>query len=111
VPGDTAANFKPKFVGGRVGRRRTRHHRFLVPLHSDYNFFGWRWTCTCEIASGVFGGEHPLDAGTFGSALALPCGDLRDETVAFADATVQALATQDPDLDLDHVEPAGVLGV
>jgi hypothetical protein len=30
--------------------------------------------------------------------------------VAFADASVEALAAQHADLDLDHVEPAGVFG-
>jgi hypothetical protein len=29
---------------------------------------------------------------------------------ALADATVEALATEDRELDLDHIEPAGVLG-
>src|SRR3954451_11237084 len=54
--------------------------------------------------------EHPLDAGLGRVALSLPGVDLGDKPLAFADASVQALAAQHADLDIDHVEPAGVLG-
>ena len=40
----------------------------------------------------------------------LPGLDLRDEPPPFANPAVQALAAQHADLDLHHVEPAGVLG-
>ena len=40
----------------------------------------------------------------------LPCSDLTDEAAGVVNASVQALAVEDADLDLDHVEPAGVLG-
>jgi hypothetical protein len=36
--------------------------------------------------------------------------DFGDEAFGVVDPAVQALAAQDTDLDLDHVEPAGVLG-
>src|SRR3954454_11114629 len=55
------------------------------------------------------GVEHPVDAGPRRIAGTYPGVDLGDELVAFADPPVQALAAQDADLDLDHVEPAGVL--
>ena len=47
--------------------------------------------------------------GASGVAAALPGGDLAFELQLAIDAAVEALAAQDADLDLDHVEPAGVL--
>ena len=38
-----------------------------------------------------------------------PGGDLGDELIALFDAPVETLAAQYANLDLDHVEPAGVL--
>src|SRR3546814_2682015 len=52
---------------------------------------------------------HPLDASAVSVALSLPGSDLAFELRAIVDAKVQALASQDTDLDLGHVEPAGVL--
>src|SRR3546814_11481559 len=52
---------------------------------------------------------HPLDASAGSVALSLPGSDLAFELRAIVDAKVQALASQDTDLDLGHVEPAGVL--
>src|SRR5215203_2219293 len=43
-------------------------------------------------------------------ALASPGGGLALKTPAVVDAAVQALAAQDPDFDLGHVQPAGMLG-
>jgi len=45
-----------------------------------------------------------------GISLAFPCGDLSLEDVAVVDAAIEALGSQDADLDLDHVEPGSVLG-
>ncbi len=45
-----------------------------------------------------------------GVALLLPGCDFGDDGVFVVDTTVEALAPQDADLDLDHVEPTGVLG-
>jgi hypothetical protein len=54
--------------------------------------------------------EHPFDACSCGVALSLPCADFGDEAVGVVDPAIQALAAQDPNLDFDHVQPAGVLG-
>ena len=40
----------------------------------------------------------------------LPGGDFADEALGVVDSTIQALAAEHSDLDLDHVEPTGVLG-
>jgi hypothetical protein len=57
-------------------------------------------------------GENPYFAYlAFADALlAFPSSDLGNETITIWDAPIQALAAQHADLDLDHVEPAGVLG-
>jgi hypothetical protein len=54
--------------------------------------------------------EHPFDAGSGGVSLALPCGDFADEALGAVDPAVEALAAQDADFDLDHIEPTSVLG-
>src|SRR5882672_11856749 len=54
-------------------------------------------------------GEHPFDASLIAVALNLPGLDLGFECLAVGDAAVEALAAQDADLDLDHVEPGGML--
>lgn len=56
------------------------------------------------------GCEHRFDTSAGGVALSFPDGDIADEMLWVVDSAVQALAAQDDDLDLDHVEPAGVLG-
>src|SRR5215207_7403325 len=63
-----------------------------------------------HLAAGFVGCEHPLDASAGRVSLPLPCADLAIEFLWMVDSTVEALAAQHPDLDLDHVEPAGVLG-
>ena len=40
----------------------------------------------------------------------LACGDFADEALGVVDSAIQALAAEHADLDLDHVEPAGMLG-
>jgi len=40
----------------------------------------------------------------------LPCGDFADEARGVVDSAIQTLAAEHPDLDLGHVEPAGMLG-
>src|SRR3954447_10006923 len=67
-----------------------------------------------RVSAGHFGAsalgcEHPGDAGAGGVALLFPGGNFGDEAVARADAAVEALAAQHADLDLNHVEPAGML--
>ena len=39
-----------------------------------------------------------------------PCGDFADEALWIVDSAIQALAAEHADLDLDHVEPTGMLG-
>src|SRR5215207_10782681 len=63
-----------------------------------------------HLAAGFVGCEHPLDASAGRVSLPLPCADLAIEFLWMVDSTIEALAAQHPDLDLDHVEPAGVLG-
>jgi amidohydrolase family protein len=40
----------------------------------------------------------------------LPCGDFADEALGVVDSAIQTLAAEYADLDLDHVEPTGMLG-
>jgi hypothetical protein len=47
--------------------------------------------------------------GPFGAA-SQPGPDLGFKAVATGDAAVKTLAAQEADLDLDHIEPIGVLG-
>src|SRR3990172_4072201 len=54
--------------------------------------------------------EHPFDLSAGAVALAFPRSHLRLESVTLADAPVQALLAQHAYLDVDHVQPAGVLG-
>ena len=42
--------------------------------------------------------------------MSFPCGDFAAEGLRVVDSAVEALAAEDADLDLDHVEPTGVLG-
>ena len=63
-----------------------------------------------HFGPGFFGCKHPFDSRASIVALAFPGGDLGDEFVTLFDPSVQTLAAQNTDLDLDHVEPAGVLG-
>ena len=42
--------------------------------------------------------------------MSFPCGDFADEALGVVDSTIQALAAKHADLDLDHVEPTGMLG-
>ena len=40
----------------------------------------------------------------------LPSGDFADEVFGVVDSAIQTLTAEHADLDLDHVEPAGMLG-
>src|SRR3954447_4130489 len=63
-----------------------------------------------HLGASLFGGEHPPHPSACRVARTLPGGDLALELFTLADALVQALAAQHPDLDLGHVEPARMLG-
>jgi hypothetical protein len=47
------------------------------------------------------GREHSVDAGAGGAVLGLPSCDLSGEQLAIADASADALAAEDADLDLN----------
>lgn len=92
-----------------------RHIRFihrtpLVPFHSGSDSFDHFRIGPTHLGSGLVGCEHPIDTSSGSVSLALPCGDLAGETFGIVDTSIQALAVEDADLDLDHVEPTGVLG-
>jgi hypothetical protein len=63
-----------------------------------------------HFGAGFVGREHPFDAGAGGISLTLPSGDFTAEPFCVVDSAIEALAAQHADLDLDHIEPAGVLG-
>ena len=54
--------------------------------------------------------EHPFDAGAGGISQSFPGGDFGFEALPGSDPAVEALAAEHADFDLDHVQPAGVLG-
>jgi hypothetical protein len=62
------------------------------------------------LGAGLVGCEYPFDAGTFDVSLLLPSGDFADEVFWVVDSAIQTLTAEHADLDLDHVEPAGMLG-
>src|SRR5271157_1773487 len=64
---------------------------------------------TRHFGSGLVGGEHPVDSSAALVSLRLPDVDLGNEPVAAFDAAIETLAFEHADLDLNHVEPAGVL--
>src|ERR1039457_3137437 len=88
----------------------------LVPLHSDYDSLvlgswtgGWFWVGAAHFGAGFLSCEHPFDASARGIALSFPGSDLGYEFLLGGDAPVEALTAQHADLDLDHVQPAGML--
>ena len=62
-----------------------------------------------HFGAGFSGCEAPGDLGAGGVSV-LPHAATRNETGIAFDAAVKALAGEDADLDLNHVEPTGVLG-
>jgi hypothetical protein len=62
------------------------------------------------LARAFFGCEHPFDTGADNVSLFFPCGDFTDEVFGIVCSTVQALTAEHADLDLNHVEPTGMLG-
>src|ERR1700738_1717247 len=63
-----------------------------------------------SCGAGFVGCEHPSDAGAGGVSVPFPGVDFAAEPVWVVDSAVEALAAQHADLDLDHVEPTGMLG-
>jgi hypothetical protein len=73
-----------------------------------------RWQAEHFLMHAHFGAcllscEHPFDAGLGGNAPLPPGGGLGGQVFATLDATIEALDSQHADLDLHHVQPAGVL--
>src|SRR5262252_4626431 len=56
------------------------------------------------------GVEHPFDPRFGLVALLYPGSDFRDQFLAVADASVETLTAKHADLELDHIQPARVLG-
>jgi hypothetical protein len=70
------------------------------------------WKCLGRLApfcAGLFRREHPFDAGAGSISLPFPSGDFATQSLGVVDPASEALAAQDADLDLNHVEPACVL--
>src|SRR3954468_23948693 len=64
-----------------------------------------------HFGASLFGREQPLNPRACRVARLLPSGDLTLELVTLADASIQALAAQPPDLDLGMFDQAACLGV
>ena len=83
----------------------------LVALHSDYDSF-WRGAGSGSHFARLVGCEHPFDAsGARFVSLSLPGCDFALEPIWVGDATIEALAAQDADLDLDQLSQLACLGV
>jgi hypothetical protein len=63
-----------------------------------------------DFSISVLAGELPFDGASLLVAVGLPGVDFALQEVYAGDSTIQALATEDADFDLCHVEPTGVLG-
>ena len=65
---------------------------------------------TSQLLICVLSSERPLDSSLLRVSRLLPGIDLAAQELPAVDAPVQALATEDADLDLRHVQPACMLG-
>jgi hypothetical protein len=63
-----------------------------------------------HFGAGFVDCEHPFDTGACGVSLSFPGADFGLEALASTNPTVEALAAEHANFDLDHVQPAGVLG-
>src|SRR5678815_2059002 len=71
---------------------------------------GWRRIDTPHLLPSAVDGKQPVDTSFRSVAPPLPCCDLGDEGCLVGDPAIEALLDHHADLDLDHVEPACVLG-
>lgn len=62
-----------------------------------------------KIAICILAGEHPINAASFGIALALPAIDFAPRGYPIHQSSPKALAIQDANFDLGHVQPARML--
>jgi hypothetical protein len=63
-----------------------------------------------QLAPRIFGRKAPFDLGAGGIARFFPLLDFSRERLFLSDAPVQALATQDAQLDFRHIQPTAMLG-
>ena len=71
------------------------------------------WYAGIELpkgAPGISDAEHPPNSGSGSISLFRPVRRFPPQGLLIGDSTVKALPAEHADLDLDHVEPAGVLG-
>ena len=79
----------------------------VVDLSSDVRL----WVQGFEFDSGVGGGESPVGSVTEDVAIGLPVGDGRVEFLGRCEAALtEALAGQDAQFHLGHIEPTAILG-
>jgi hypothetical protein len=62
-----------------------------------------------QLSIGVLSRERPFDGATLVVAGALPRGYFLPEDFAIGQSSVQALAREDANLNLGHVQPASVV--
>src|SRR3972149_9761713 len=63
-----------------------------------------------EFSICILAGERPINAASFGLALALPAMDFASRGHPVHQSSPKALAIQDADFDLRHIQPTRVLG-
>jgi hypothetical protein len=70
----------------------------------------YRNIVSTQFLIGILSSEFPLNRFAFGVPVSLPSDNLALQQGGCGDAAIQALAAEDADFDLRHVEPAGMLG-
>ena len=63
-----------------------------------------------ELLVRILASELPLDGALLGVSILLPSIDLASQRLRTGNAPIQALAGENADLDLRHVQPARMLG-
>ena len=63
-----------------------------------------------EFSIGILASERPIDAASFGIALALPAIDFAPRGHPVHQSSPKALTVQDIDFNLRHVQPTRMLG-
>ena len=64
---------------------------------------------SAQLPIGVLAGEVPLDGGAIGVAAFLPGVDLTGDGAQVRHPSIHALTREHADLNLGHVQPAGML--
>jgi len=63
-----------------------------------------------HFGASLVGCEHPFNASAARISLLFPSGNFAAKPFCVVNSAIRAVAAQDADLDLDHGEPACVLG-